>query len=57
VTGIRHDPFAEANRLPVEEEKPVEERGTYLDPEVYGQPETMGLAYRETQEKENRQNR
>ena len=49
VTGIRHDPWAEANRIPVEEEKPPEERGTYLHPEAYGLPETMGLAYKEAQ--------
>jgi hypothetical protein len=49
VTGIRHDPYAEANRIPVEEEKPPDERGTYLHPEAYGQPETMGLAYKEAQ--------
>ncbi len=49
VTGIRHDPYAEANRIPVEEDKPAEERGAYLHPEAYGQPETMGLAYREAQ--------
>jgi hypothetical protein len=36
VTGIRHDPFAETNRIPVEETKPPEEQGTYLHPEAYG---------------------
>ncbi len=36
VTGIRHDPFAEANRIPVEEEKTGDERGRYLYPDVYG---------------------
>ena len=30
VTGIRHDAWAEAHRLPVEEEKPASERGHYL---------------------------
>lgn len=38
VTGIRQDPFANAHRIPVEEEKPVRERGFYLHPELYGQP-------------------
>lgn len=42
VTGIRQDPYAEANRITVEEEKPQEEQGTYLHPEAYGMPETMG---------------
>jgi hypothetical protein len=32
VTGIRHDPWAEAHRIPVEEEKPEAERGRYRNP-------------------------
>jgi hypothetical protein len=36
VTGIRHDPYAQANRIQVEEDKPAEEQGTYLYPEFYG---------------------
>jgi hypothetical protein len=39
VTGIRQDPFANAYRIPVEEWKPVPERGSYLHPELYGAPE------------------
>jgi hypothetical protein len=39
VTGIRHDPFAQANPVVVEEDKPPEEQGTYLHPPAYGQPE------------------
>ena len=46
VTGIRHDPWANAHRIPVEEVKPEAERGTYLTPEVYGQPKSKGLAAR-----------
>jgi hypothetical protein len=46
VTGIRHDPYAEANRIPVEEAKPTGEQGTYLHPQAYGQPETKGFDYR-----------
>jgi hypothetical protein len=42
VTGIRQDPWAEQNRIPVEEDKSPAERGKYLHPELYGQPETMG---------------
>jgi len=38
VTGIRHDAYAEAHRIPTEEDKPAGERGTYLYPELYGQP-------------------
>jgi hypothetical protein len=36
VTGIRKDPFAEANRIEVEAEKPDDEKGLYLHPEAYG---------------------
>ena len=45
VTGIRHDPYAEANRIPVEEEKPPEEQGLYLHPVENGKSETLGLDY------------
>ena len=44
VTGIRHDAYANANRIPVEEEKPASEQGNYLHPEVFGQPESRGIA-------------
>jgi hypothetical protein len=36
VTGIRQDPYAEAHRIPVEEDKPQKEKGAYLHPEEYG---------------------
>ena len=49
VTGIRHDPYAEANRIAVEEKKPAEERGTYLHPEAYGEAETGDLAHKDAQ--------
>ena len=42
VTGIRQDPYAQANRIPVEKEKPEAERGGYLHPEVYGVAEAIG---------------
>jgi hypothetical protein len=54
VTGIRHDPYAEANRIPVEERKPTDEQGTYLYPECYGQPESMGVSYALSQMLNNR---
>jgi hypothetical protein len=38
VTGIRHDAYADAHRLPVEEDKAEEDRGYFLHPEVHGQP-------------------
>ncbi len=45
VSGIRKDPWAEANRIPVEEVKPSEEQGTYLHPLEWGQPEEKGKDY------------
>jgi hypothetical protein len=47
VTGIRKDPFAEAHRVQVEVDKPEDERGTYLHPAEWGQPESRGLMARE----------
>ncbi|RME99911.1 MAG: hypothetical protein D6768_14040 [Chloroflexi bacterium] len=44
-TGIRHDPYAVQNPIPVEEDKPADERGTYLYPTGYGQPPEMGVDY------------
>jgi len=43
VTGIRKDAYAAANRIPVEEEKPTDERGYYLHPEVFNQPPSKGI--------------
>jgi hypothetical protein len=43
VTGIRQDPWANENRIQVEKPKPEDERGTYLYPEGYGQPESRGV--------------
>jgi hypothetical protein len=49
VTGIRHDPYAEANPVPVEQDKNDEERGKYIHPAEWGQPEGKGVTYEETQ--------
>jgi hypothetical protein len=38
VTGIRHDAYADAHRIQVEENKPPQEQGHYLHPELFGQP-------------------
>ena len=42
VTGIRQDAWANANRIPVEADKPAEDQGRYLHPDLYenghGQP-------------------
>ena len=43
VTGIRQDPWAEANRIPVVEEKPEEERGLFMHPALYGQPDDRAV--------------
>jgi hypothetical protein len=43
VTGIRQDPWANANRIRVEEEKPADEQGNYLHPEVHGQPASRSI--------------
>jgi hypothetical protein len=43
VTGIRQDAWANAHRIPVEEWKPGRERGTYLHPELFGQPEEQSV--------------
>jgi hypothetical protein len=36
VTGIRHDAWANANRIPVEVDKSREDQGRYLHPELFG---------------------
>jgi hypothetical protein len=36
VTGIRQDHWANAHRIAVEEDKPPEDRGRYLHPELFG---------------------
>jgi trimeric autotransporter adhesin len=36
VTGIRQDAWANAHRIPNEEEKPANEQGKYLHPELFG---------------------
>jgi trimeric autotransporter adhesin len=45
VTGIRQDAWANAHRIPVEEEKSEVERGFYLHPELYGAPEEKGILW------------
>jgi hypothetical protein len=43
VTGIRQDAWANAHRIPVEEDKTEKERGTYLHPELFGVSGDIGL--------------
>lgn len=45
VTGIRNDPFAQANPIQVEVDKPVNVQGKYLHPEAYGLGKEYGTNY------------
>jgi hypothetical protein len=42
VTGVRQDAWANANRIPVEEAKGITEKGHYIHPTAFGQPEEKG---------------
>jgi hypothetical protein len=50
VTGIRQDVWANAHRIPVEEEKPEKTRGYYLHPELYNQPSEKSVEWAERPE-------
>jgi hypothetical protein len=45
VTGIRKDPWANAHRIQVEEDKPDRERGYYIYPDLYEQPPEKGISH------------
>jgi hypothetical protein len=45
VTGIRKDSYANANRIPIEEDKPAVERGHYLHPAAFNQPEEKSVEW------------
>ena len=45
VTGVRHDAFAQANPLVAEVEKPANERGFYVHPALYGQPDEKQIEW------------
>ncbi len=45
VTGVRKDPWAEAHRILVEQEKPEIERGTYLHPAEWRQPQDKDVQW------------
>ena len=45
VTAIRKDPWANSNPIQVEEEKPDEEQGYCLHPDLYSQPEEKGISH------------
>src|SRR5260370_52726 len=46
ITGVRQDRWAQQHRIPVEVEKPSEQRGLYHYPELYGQPVERGIHQR-----------
>ena len=46
VTGVRHDAYADKHRIKVEEVKAESERGYYLHPEVFNQPEEKSIEWR-----------
>jgi len=45
ITGIRHDPYANKNRIKVEKNKNEEEKGKYLHPKEYNQPKEKGVDF------------
>jgi hypothetical protein len=45
VTGIRQDAWAKKSRVQVEEKKSKRERGYYLHPEAFNQPEERGIEW------------
>ena len=45
VTGIRQDHWANANRVKVEQDKPSQERGYYLHPELYDKTADKSIEY------------
>jgi len=52
ITGIRKDPFAEANRIQVEVDKPDNERGKYLHSEAYNLAEEYDIHYEQNKRME-----
>jgi hypothetical protein len=45
VTGIRHDPYANAHRTQAVAPKSKADRGNYLHPELYGKPRSDAIGY------------
>lgn len=43
ITGIRHDPYASANRIPVEQLKTPRQRGRFAHPEVFARPPSAAI--------------
>ena len=55
VTGIRHDPYANDNRIQVEENKQGNDLDHYIYPKGYGQPEEKRINYVKVENPENQQ--
>lgn len=55
VTGIRQDAYAKAHPLEVEQDKPQDKQGTYLNPVEHGMPESLGEDYQKRQQQINHQ--
>ncbi len=51
VTGIRKDKFAEKYRIIVEQDKPKDEKGKYMHPEVFGLNPDQGVHYKSVSDK------
>ncbi|MBE0646043.1 MAG: hypothetical protein IH600_18315 [Bacteroidetes bacterium] len=47
--GVRNDAWARKNRVVPEQEKAPADRGHYLHPDAFGQPETRAIGYEERQ--------
>jgi hypothetical protein len=43
ITGIRQDAWANAHRIPVEQDKPAIEKGHYIHPELFGHAEDASI--------------
>jgi hypothetical protein len=50
LTGIRDDAWAQANPLAVEQDKPEDEKGFFLSPEVFGHDLTRHTQYKRYQQ-------
>ena len=49
LTALRNDPYMQNTDVKVEYDKPDNEKGTYLHPELYNMPKEKGLMYRLTE--------
>ena len=43
VTGVRNDPYTQSHRATAEQDKSDDNKGRYIHPESYGQPDSKGL--------------